>query len=1146
MNRWASRILRAQSACVCSVIALETAPALAVDIDSDTAAAVATSTVNGGAADDITITEDGSITIITGADVTAVTLDSDNFIENFGAISLQDIDGATGILINPGFTGSIYSEGTIEIVEDYTRTDDDDDGDDDGDYAVGSDRIGIHLVDGGIFTGNLEFAAGSSITVEGNESAGVLLESVLSGSLINDGSISVLGDSALGVGVYENITGNFLQSGSITATGLDASGIVVTGNIDGAFTNEGSVVATGFASTSTTNYADPDDLTDDDTPIEDRIDDEELLDNNVAVAIGANVGEGILINGVIDDFVDDDEAADETKDTIEDFDENRSTGSIASYGSGEALLISPDVNSSGVGDIVIGEVVDTVRDTLDDDDDDDATETLATFNYDYGLINRGSIFANGLNVGFEATALRIEGSSDGTRQTVISGGIENTGSIQATAREASSTAVSLGGGADIGRLHNDGSIGAGIATEDVHTATAIYIEDGANLSELVNTGSITASSVGHQSSAYAIQDLSGTLVLIENLGAISASYALNGEEDIGIADAASIDLSNHNASEAVTILQYLETPVDDINGDGDVDDDDVTSPSIAGNIRLGAGDDIIDVQAGTILGDIDVGAGDDTISLVNMGFAGDIDLGSGNDLLSIGPGSEFIGAIYDDAADFDLEIDGATVQLTNDDTINLQNLIIAGDATLLFDIDAKEDDLSFSRLTAAQTASIGQDVEIYAAIESFVNDDIDLILIEADSLTVEDGAIDNVEITAPAIYNSSALIDDTTLTLTLQPKTASELGLNFNESSAFNALLEVAATSDTVGAALTSYSEISDLADDFDQLLPDTTDPVTQYLSSQTSLANGTINARLNQTIKGLDGAWLSGQFSFMREEGSEESSGYQGPGFSMQGGYDKALGEFLNLGAAGSFRVGKFDLGESVDGDVETTAFDLTGYASINLGGFRFDTTGVIGHAKIYSDRRIDFGDEIDIYSADRGGSYYGGSARIGYEILLGKFFARPSASYDYFSLSQNDFVETSVSGDELFALSVGEVTTSRSTGTGLLTIGRRSSAEEGGRIGQLYRNNDRTTARTIHTQSAYFGFRSELDATPYIATAQFLTAGGAFELTDSTAYENALLFGLGLGATGDGFALSFNYDGELAEDFMAHRLGASFRLAF
>ena len=1146
MSRRVRGLWRSKSTYVCSVFALQTASALAIDIDTDTTTAVATSTVNGGTADDITITENGSITIASGANITAVTLDSDNSVENFGTISLQDIDGATGVLINPGFSGSFYTEGIIEVIEDYDRSDTDDDGDDDGDYAIGSDRIGVHLEDGGLFTGDIEIGSGGSIAIEGNDSVGILLESVLSGSLINDGTISVLGDNALSIGVYEDISGNFLQSGSISATGLAASGIIVTGDIDGAFTNEGSVISTGFASTSTSNYADPDDLTEDDTPIEDRIDAEELLDNEVAVAIGGNVGEGILINGIIDDFIDDDEAEDDTKDTIEDFDENRSTGSIVSYGSGEALLISPDVNTGGTGDIVIGKVVETVRDTLDDDDDGDTSETLATFNYDYGLINRGSIVANGLNVGFEATGLRIEGSSDGTRQTIITGGLYNSGSIQASAREASSTAFSVGAGADIGRLHNDGSISAGIATEDAHTATAIFIENGADLSEVVNTGSISASSVGHQSSAYAIQDLSGSLLLIENLGAISASYTLDGEEDLGVADAAAIDLSGHSASEAVTILQYLDTPVDDINGDDEIDEDDVTTPSITGAIRLGAGDDLIDVEAGTILGDIDVGAGNDTISLVNMGLAGDIDLGSGNDFLIIGEDTEFIGAIYDDTADFDLTIEGATVQLTNDETIALQNLTIGGDAILLFDVDAKEDDLSFARLTAAQNASIGQDVEIFTAIESFVNEDINLILIEANVLAVEDGAIDNVAVTAPAIYNTSAVFDDTTLTLALTPKTASELGLNINESSAFNAFLDVAETSDPVGAALTSYADINELADDFDQLLPDTTDPVTQFLSSQTSLANGTINARLNQAVKARDGAWLTGQFSFVREEANEESTGYQGPGFSMQAGYDKALGSSFNLGAAGGFRVGKFDLGEDVDADVETTAFDLTAYASINVGGLQIDATGLVGHAKIFSDRRIDFGNEIDIYSADRGGSYYGASARIGYEVRLGQFFARPSAAYDFFSLAQNDFVETSVTGDDAFALSVGEATTDRSTGTGLLTIGRRSSARDGGRVGDLYRNNNRVAVPTIHTQSAYFGYRSELDATPYLATAQFLTAGNPFELSDPTEYQNAMLFGVGLGATGDGFALSFNYDGELAEDFMSHRLGASFRLAF
>ncbi|MFX4446985.1 hypothetical protein ABTA86_19540, partial [Acinetobacter baumannii] len=62
-----------------------------------------------------------------------------------------------------------------------------------------SNRYGIHVAAGGTVTGNITSDSTSTITVDGENSAGILVESKLSGALVNAGTISVLGDGSVGI-----------------------------------------------------------------------------------------------------------------------------------------------------------------------------------------------------------------------------------------------------------------------------------------------------------------------------------------------------------------------------------------------------------------------------------------------------------------------------------------------------------------------------------------------------------------------------------------------------------------------------------------------------------------------------------------------------------------------------------------------------------------------------------------------------------------------------------------------------------------------------------------------------------------------------------------------------------------------------------
>src|SRR5690606_11132942 len=231
------------------------APAAAEDITTAIAQPVKTSTVKDGTADSITITSSGSVKLSSG---TAVTMDSDHTVINQGTIGVSNANGAIGILATAGTTGKIVNSGTIAIDEPYTPTDANNDGDLDGPFALGSNRFGIRTA--GAHAGNV--VNSGTITVEGNDSAGIWLGGALTGNLTHDGTTNVLGDRTVGVHAGA-VSGNVRLAGTVTAKGEGAVAARFSGDVEGAMVVQGAIGASGYRYTtapSNTANLDADDL----------------------------------------------------------------------------------------------------------------------------------------------------------------------------------------------------------------------------------------------------------------------------------------------------------------------------------------------------------------------------------------------------------------------------------------------------------------------------------------------------------------------------------------------------------------------------------------------------------------------------------------------------------------------------------------------------------------------------------------------------------------------------------------------------------------------------------------------------------------------------------------------------------------------
>lgn len=1139
-------------------------PVWAVEIDDSTTTPVQTSTANAGQADDVTVTEDGDIDLTGLSGTTAITVDSDNTVTQEGEILAEDTDDVIGIAIRTDTVTRLTHAGSIEFLEDYDREDEDDDDDLDGPLAIGSNRIGILVDGGGTVTSDIVLDHGSTLVIEGNDSAGVLIGSALAGDYTQQGSMTVIGDNARGLAFADDVDGDVLISGALTVQGANASAVEIEGDISGSLTIESSISSTGFTSTTATNYIAPIYIDDDTEAVEDRRDADDLYDNTNSVRITGSLGQGLLINGAVDDFISEDDEDDETKDTIDDFDDNRATGRIYSYGSAPALDIQADAGEN----LVFSGVVETVRDTTDDDDDEDVDEVLATFSYDQGLINRGTIYASGLNIGFEATALSIAGSDDGTGTVTIDGGILNSGSIQATAYEASSVAVLLGDGTTIGTLENFGTIGAATYTLTDDTAQALVISSGSALESILNSGSITASSNGYGGAATAITDESDTLRSITNTGAISALLISDGREDTETGSSVAIDLSAQTGG--ATILQYQETPTEDVNQDDEIDEDDVTEPTIYGDILFGSGDDALKILDGGLAGDIYFGAGNatfqlsdaeflgdtyfagNTLSLLveNSDIEGDFDFGSATGTLDLLSSTLLTGNLTSDSYGLDATISESEIILLENTSLQLASLSVTGGSTLEFEIDP-QNLRTTPFISVSGNAALGSDTLIRPTLTSFIDGDFAVTLIEAGSLTYDEEATELSTENVPWIYNvilqtESSTTDD--LSLGFRLKTADELKLDGNQSNALSAILNVATSDDDIGSAITQLSTEHDFLEAYNLLLPQRTDAATRYLESQSNAAFGALRSHLEFTRASSEsgnGAWVQETYSHVSYDGSDEGPGYDGRGLGLALGYDWSLLGLDAVGLMGTMTDGKFEEKTGGENPVTMKSLGLGVYASEQMGRINLQAVGQIAKVDHSSYREIEFEDYVSEVSGTWDGLTTAASLVASTEFGSGAFRMTPSVGVDYFKLDQDGYSETASNGLNLW---VSDASTDRVTadaGLGFAYLWR--GGEDPSRTGPAYSsytsaNRDRPMVRA----GLDIGYRSTLSSTPYEVDAGFVGYEDSFTLSATEAFEDAATVGLSLLAGSELLKIRFGVDGEFSTDATAITANAAVKLRF
>lgn len=1126
-----------------------TLPAVAqVTISTATTTPIQTSTANNGAASDVTIASGGSITLTTEGS-TGVTVDSDNDLINNGAITTNNANNSVGVRIQAGRTGSYSGTGAISILEDYTRTDTDNDSDLDGPLALGTGRVGLLVEGSGAFTGDIRLsrtnagvtpAASATITVEGNDSYGVSIRSNLNGSYIQQGAVSVTGSNSVGVDIRGNVSGDVQISGGASVRGENAIGARILGNVGGEFMVGGAITSTGFVQGEASNYEDPDLADDNDTGSDEpaKLDPDDLLNNGSALEVRGSLAYGFLVNGAAVGTTD---PTDDVKDVIQDFNENRTTGSIVTFGSAPALLIQAQDGTGGAS-IVLDNVRETIRDSLDDDKDSNFDEVIGVFNYDFGFVNRGIITSSGVNMGFSSTAVRIAGSADGTHTTTIDGGLFNGGTIQARAFEADATALQLGLGAITPTIHNTGTIRADVNTETTHDAYGLRIGAGANVSSVVNDGLLLASVRGYDGDAYAFQDLSGTVTSFTNSSRIVAGYVDDDTtDDITSGNGVSVAIDLRNNTSGVLITQ----------------NDTVDNARISGNVLTGSGNDRFDLLSGEVVGLVNFGAGADTLNISSAtlnGVAkfegtgatvavsggkliGGLDLGVAAGSLSFVNGSEFSGDLTraSSAGAVALNVNNSTFNNLADGTLNLSSMTFANGAQIGLAIDNARVNGNVPLFNVAGTASIAADTRFTPIFDQFTNQGFTLRVLDAASLSLAGPVGDMLNENGPYLFNMELVQPNANaIDLVLSVKSAAQLGLNTRQADAYDAILDLMEQDNDIAAAVTSISAAADFRRGWADMLPANDVSVMRVLASNASAAFGATANRLDMISRKPDapgGAWAEEFGVYHAADASADSVGISGGGFGVAAGVDVLSTGTALVGAFLALESAELEEDDRTAAPLNVAQTSVGAYGGWINGNFALNAAASVGFIDFTSERDVELGALSDTLRGSWRGQSYSAAGRATYTVPLGWLDVKPFVGADYIGFNQDGYTETATTNDGL-AIIAGDSDASLTTASAGLHL-----------VGNLGGD----AAFTMRPELSV-GYRSVLDWQNTPASLRFAggPAASTFSLTSGVEPEDALTAGLGLTIDSQFLNIKLGYDAEIADSSMTHYGSITFRMAF
>jgi len=963
--------------CITSII-LAAAPALG----QTTVTGSSTTPLATSSAGNVTIAKNGELKVASGVAVTVnssntVTLEKDNpddLQDAPGRITTGADNGATGILVQPNLSTTITNNGRISVLETYKPVDADANGVADGALASATNRYGIRVQPGGTVTGGITNTG--VITVEGQNSAGISVESTLNGSLVQKGSIRLVGANGAGVRTAD-VTGDVIMEGSTLVTGAGTRALSVEGDVGGTVRIQGTV-----AHQTTFVY--------DDAGSTIALSRTDLRQGAPAVAIEGNVARGVV---VATPPIDRDSAnADEDGDGIPDAEEGR--GVITAYGNGPALRIGSSDN------ITIGALAGAANEGY----------SLRIEGGVTGIANYSSTDAFGV----------VIGGQGGT--VTLPGGIGVTGAIQATTQDSAATALLINAGANVGKLYNSGTIRATIVSQGEGEAYGVYDLSG-TLRTIENTGFINASG--------STTDIVQAINLSAATSDVNISQFMNADD---IAARKAIEDGLPDGQKDPTVYTAIVGNI--VTGSGN-DTLSANAGQIIGSTYFNAGNDRLLLSGDALYsGKVFFGDGVGTADLSDeASFAGTLDFNGTAGSLTVSDDAIFFGTIANGAAS-SVVVEGGQFGSNGVTSFAVGSLTVKSGGTLNAYIDGST---QTSSLIQAGTASFESGSKVTARVNSLIGAEGSYTILTAGTLTGAPDLDDSAAL-LPFIFDGEVSVEGNSIVLDIRRKESSELGLRSAATSAYDAIIDAAVNSAVVSQTFLGINDGQTLQTQIDQMLPDHAGGLFDTVTRATRLVSQHVMDRDSQfdvTEPGEMSIWLQPVYLRTNRDAGAGAS-YSSSGFGLSGGAEWLTGLGYIGGSFAWLNASVENNGGSAT--IDATQYDLGAFWRTGRSGplFAYARIGA-AHTSFSSERAVVLtanGSPTTFTSlGDWNGWLFSGMGGVSYEIQpTTRFKIRPKLGVEWFQLREDGFTETG--GGEAVDLTVADRTSDSLSAIGTVTF--------------------------------------------------------------------------------------------------------------
>ncbi len=240
-------------------------------------------------------------------------------------------------------------------------------------------------------------------------------------------------------------------------------------------------------------------------------------------------------------------------------------------------------------------------------------------------------------------------------------------------------------------------------------------------------------------------------------------------------------------------------------------------------------------------------------------------------------------------------------------------------------------------------------------------------------------------------------------------RTPTELGLNDSETAAYDAVYEALTNDDDIGGSFLAIRGQEQFVGQLRQMLPEHAGGTFEAVTMGDRTAARALNdpkapykeiGRTSLTLNQL--AWGS-------SKSIGDTAGYEIGGWGMTGMAEVSTG-FGQVGASLGYLWGQ-DEDKATDNSVNINQYSLAAHWRFAAGGLQVAARGSYSHIGFKGQRSFRAGEGEDAIDREiKGkwnGSLFSAAAFGSYELWAGSFFIRPSASVEYYRMSEDSYQE-------------------------------------------------------------------------------------------------------------------------------------------